>query len=153
MRHNFEVLVYLIHTTFQMETNSTSEPALIEAESLSPKRIRPLISDDRLAPSTREANLAEKERQQRISERQKKLSRNRHSATVLESGNCSTDDTNLVEVNASFVAQLKPHQIEGIKFMYNCTIESIAQMEKDGDSGGSGCILAHSMGLGNNFIE
>ena len=50
-----------------------------------------------------------------------------------------------VEVDQTLVKFLKPHQKNGIEFMYNCTIETVDQLET---SEGSGAILAHSMGLG-----
>ncbi|KAM3617680.1 uncharacterized protein V6R79_009577 [Siganus canaliculatus] len=40
---------------------------------------------------------------------------------------------------------VKPHQIGGIRFLYDNLVES---MERFGSSSGFGCILAHSMGLG-----
>ncbi|XP_040008195.1 helicase ARIP4-like isoform X2 [Xiphias gladius] len=40
---------------------------------------------------------------------------------------------------------VKPHQIGGIRFLYDNLVES---MERFGSSNGFGCILAHSMGLG-----
>ena len=42
--------------------------------------------------------------------------------------------------------QLKPHQISGIRFMFSNLINSIGQF--NAGFPGSGCILAHSMGLG-----
>lgn len=38
-----------------------------------------------------------------------------------------------------------PPQIGGIRFLYDNLVESV---ERFGSSGGFGCILAHSMGLG-----
>jgi RAD54-like protein 2 len=40
---------------------------------------------------------------------------------------------------------VKPHQIGGIRFLYDNVIESI---ERSNNSAGFGCILSHSMGLG-----
>ncbi|XP_028265315.1 helicase ARIP4-like isoform X2 [Parambassis ranga] len=40
---------------------------------------------------------------------------------------------------------VKPHQIGGIRFLYNNLVESV---ERFSSSSGFGCILAHSMGLG-----
>ena len=51
----------------------------------------------------------------------------------------------IVEVDKTLVKFLKPHQKNGIEFMYNCVVETIDQLDT---SEGSGCILAHSMGLG-----
>uniref|UniRef100_A0A0M3IYF2 Helicase ARIP4 n=1 Tax=Anisakis simplex TaxID=6269 RepID=A0A0M3IYF2_ANISI len=50
-----------------------------------------------------------------------------------------------VYVNKHLASVLKPHQIGGVRFMYDNVIETINGFEK---SPGFGCILAHVMGLG-----
>uniref|UniRef100_A0A6P5JWM7 Transcriptional regulator ATRX-like n=1 Tax=Phascolarctos cinereus TaxID=38626 RepID=A0A6P5JWM7_PHACI len=51
----------------------------------------------------------------------------------------------LVQIHKNLVTKLKPHQIDGVQFMWDCCCESVIQRKK---SPGSGCILAHCMGLG-----
>ena len=123
------------------------------------KKIRKLISDYKLSQSTREAEQAEKERLQRL-----ESNRSRRS-TSLEAGDeiCPSDnsaDESPVEplvleklsdtksslcVSRGLVKQLKPHQKDGVRFLWESVCESI-QMLKEGE--GSGALLAHCMGLG-----
>lgn len=49
-----------------------------------------------------------------------------------------------VRVHPELVTKMKPHQKEGIKFMYDCCYGG----NLGSRSAGSGCILAHCMGLG-----
>lgn len=51
----------------------------------------------------------------------------------------------LVKVNLKLSKILKPHQEEGVKFMWNSCYESLSRLKEDA---GAGCILAHCMGLG-----
>uniref|UniRef100_A0A8C6SUV9 DNA helicase n=1 Tax=Neogobius melanostomus TaxID=47308 RepID=A0A8C6SUV9_9GOBI len=51
----------------------------------------------------------------------------------------------LVQVHRNLVTRLKPHQVDGVQFMWDCCCESVKKVQK---SSGSGCILAHCMGLG-----
>lgn len=51
----------------------------------------------------------------------------------------------LVSVHKDLVKRLKPHQAEGIKFMWDACFESLERIKS---SSGSGCIIAHCMGLG-----
>lgn len=54
-------------------------------------------------------------------------------------------DEPLLEVDKALVSKLKPHQASGIQFMWDACFESLKRMK---ESKGSGCILAHCMGLG-----
>ncbi|XP_059188320.1 helicase ARIP4-like isoform X2 [Centropristis striata] len=48
-------------------------------------------------------------------------------------------------LSSQLARAVKPHQIGGIRFLYDNLVESV---ERFGSSSGFGCILAHSMGLG-----
>lgn len=51
----------------------------------------------------------------------------------------------LISVHRDLVKRLKPHQAKGIKFMWDACFESLERIKT---SSGSGCIIAHCMGLG-----
>lgn len=53
----------------------------------------------------------------------------------------------LISVDEKLVKKLKPHQAQGIKFMWDACFESVEKINEE-DSKGGGCILAHCMGLG-----
>ncbi|XP_077229028.1 protein CHROMATIN REMODELING 20-like isoform X2 [Tasmannia lanceolata] len=59
------------------------------------------------------------------------------------------EDEEPVRIPPSISAKLKPHQIAGIRFMWENIIQSVRKV-KSGDRG-LGCILAHTMGLGKTF--
>lgn len=50
-----------------------------------------------------------------------------------------------VTVHEELVQYLKPHQAQGIKFMWDACFESLERLK---NTSGSGCIIAHCMGLG-----
>ncbi|KAK9082989.1 hypothetical protein Scep_029460 [Stephania cephalantha] len=62
---------------------------------------------------------------------------------------CKRKDEDAVRIPPSISAKLKPHQISGIRFMWENIIQSVRKV-KSGDKG-LGCILAHTMGLGKTF--
>ena len=49
-----------------------------------------------------------------------------------------------VVLDRVLVSRMRAHQIEGIRFMYNCVMEHT-------NPGFQGCILADSMGLGKSL--
>ncbi|CAF3826502.1 unnamed protein product [Rotaria magnacalcarata] len=74
---------------------------------------------------------------------------------VLET-NPYTNDI-IIEVSLLLVINMKPHQIDGVKFLWNQVFESTTRIaasideQSHLDLGGSGAILAHCMGLGKSF--
>ncbi|XP_058453688.1 transcriptional regulator ATRX-like [Malaya genurostris] len=50
-----------------------------------------------------------------------------------------------IRVHPELSGKMKPHQKEGVKFMYDCCYGCVSDIRT---SKGSGCILAHCMGLG-----
>ena len=113
-----------------------------------------ILTEAELEEETRIATKNEANRKKRLSERQKRYN------DIIETKMMHAKDGGKrlildidtrskkvnVEVHRTLADALKPHQEDGIKFLYNCLIESVDHLKK-GDEG-SGCILAHSMGLG-----
>ncbi|KIH54586.1 protein, SNF2 family, partial [Ancylostoma duodenale] len=100
-----------------------------------------IMSSDKLQQETLDAEKAERERRKRLEQKQKEfngieLMEGVDIASALVSG------TNTVQKLK--VRVLKPHQAQGVQFMYDSAFESIDRL---GEQGGGG-ILAHCMGLG-----
>ncbi|XP_050068109.1 transcriptional regulator ATRX homolog [Anopheles maculipalpis] len=119
------------------------------------KNIRKLLKKGDLEETTKNAEQEERERKQRIADRQKLYNlvydEKPEVATTLEQLVLDFDEETkepLLEVDKKLVKLLKPHQANGIKFMFDACFESIEQMK---ESKGSGCILAHCMGLGKSL--
>ncbi|XP_052903383.1 transcriptional regulator ATRX homolog isoform X2 [Anopheles moucheti] len=116
------------------------------------KNIRKLLKKQDLEETTKNAAQEERDRKQRIAERQKLYNQMYDEkpavATTLEKLVLDFDEETkkpLLEVDKKLVKLLKPHQANGIKFMFDACFESLEQMK---ENKGSGCILAHCMGLG-----
>ncbi|XP_078025401.1 transcriptional regulator ATRX isoform X2 [Epinephelus lanceolatus] len=122
------------------------------------KKIRKILKDDKLRTETRDALKEEEERRKRIAEREALRKKLREVIVVEESSQVTCPITTklvldedeetkepLVQVHRNLVTKLKPHQVDGVQFMWDCCCESVRKIEK---SAGSGCILAHCMGLG-----
>ncbi|TRZ01034.1 hypothetical protein DNTS_034924 [Danionella cerebrum] len=122
------------------------------------KKIRKIIKDDKLRTETRDALKEEEDRRKRVAERERLRQRLRETIEVQESSQVTCPITTklvldadeetkepLVQVHRNMVTKLKPHQVDGVQFMWDCCCESVRKIKK---SPGSGCILAHCMGLG-----
>jgi transcriptional regulator ATRX len=127
------------------------------------KNIRKIIDDKELDTQTKHAVEAELERRKRIEEKQKKYNdnllvqssyisyieneekNNFNRRLILELD--KTTNESLIEVSPKLVQQLKPHQCDGIRFLWNNVFESIDAIQNKKQQG-NGCILAHCMGLG-----
>lgn len=122
------------------------------------KDIRKLMSNKKLKDSTKAASRAEEERRARIAEKQKKYNNIIQEVDESSPTKCPItkqlilereEETNepILEVDKDLVAKLKPHQVEAVEFLWNCTVESLKMLKED-KTEGAGCILAHCMGLG-----
>ena len=106
------------------------------------KKIRKMIVDAKLASETKQAVQEEKERAERLKKR-KSVGDQAEDRLVLEQDPKTKEAR--VEVRRSLVPDIKPHQKEGIKFLYDACVESLERL----NSGrAAGAILAHCMGLG-----
>ncbi|XP_008195590.2 transcriptional regulator ATRX homolog isoform X2 [Tribolium castaneum] len=116
------------------------------------KQIRNIWGRDSLAESTKQAEAEERERKARIAEKQKKYNQIYEFSSQLNAKVDKVvldfDEENqkeLLKVDDSLVSKLKPHQASGVQFMWDACFESL---ERAKSTKGSGCILAHCMGLG-----
>ncbi|TKS83503.1 Transcriptional regulator ATRX [Collichthys lucidus] len=123
------------------------------------KKIRKIIEDENLRAETQEALREEEERCKRLADRQQQMEDRR--VIVINDDELSQvscpittklvldqdEETKepLLEVHSNLVRKLKPHQVDGVQFIWDSCCESV---KKANSSPGSGCILAHCMGLG-----
>lgn len=110
------------------------------------KNIRKIIEDCDLSVLTQIAAKNERDRKERLKVKQEK-----RNGLVIESDQLILNDEPLISVDKNLVKLLKPHQKEGVQFMWDACYESCDSLFT---STGGGCILAHCMGLGesNNSI-
>ncbi|XP_077983732.1 uncharacterized protein LOC144438534 [Glandiceps talaboti] len=117
------------------------------------KKIRKLMTEDKLKEETIRAAKEEEERRKRIADRRKEVIRVEDESSpqkcpvttklVLE---CDPDTNEpIVQVQKDLIRHLKPHQVDAVQFLWDSCIESVAKVKKED---GGGCILAHCMGLG-----
>ncbi|XP_023260466.1 transcriptional regulator ATRX-like [Seriola lalandi dorsalis] len=123
------------------------------------KKIRKIIEDVNLRAETQEALREEEERCKRLADRDQQMEDRREVFVIadeLSQVACpittklvldQDEETKkpLVQVHRNLVTCLKPHQVDGVQFIWDSCCESV---KKANSSPGSGCILAHCMGLG-----
>ncbi|XP_019941418.2 transcriptional regulator ATRX-like isoform X2 [Paralichthys olivaceus] len=123
------------------------------------KKIRKIIDDENLRTETQEALREEEERCKRLADREQQMEDRREIIVIedeLSQVVCPVttklvldqdEETKepLVQVHRNLVTRLKPHQVDGVQFIWDSCCESV---KKANSSPGSGCILAHCMGLG-----
>ncbi|XP_072754858.1 uncharacterized protein [Anoplolepis gracilipes] len=116
------------------------------------KNIRKVLKDKQVAEDTKLAAKEEEERLKRIAERQalynemyemRLAGEEKVEKLVLDFDPKTKKE--LVSVHEDLVKRLKPHQAQGIKFMWDACFESLERVKT---TSGSGCIIAHCMGLG-----
>lgn len=112
--------------------------------------LRPILDDSELAWETIEAKRHESNREKLLAQKTKMMEEmfsddvawsdkgNLH--LDYDSGNCQ-----MLSVHPKLVKSLKEYQREGVQFMYDVCFGGIDTMDQ---FPGSGCILAHCMGLG-----
>ncbi|CAF1300923.1 unnamed protein product [Didymodactylos carnosus] len=133
---------------------------------------RRIIEDDELCPQTQLALTAEREREKRLQEKQKLYNetllneqQKLNAENAGEQQELILEQYPLIEVDRRLVKQMKKHQIEGVRFLWDNCYESVERLKQQrhisqttiyeqndtNDIGGSGCIMAHCMGLGKTF--
>ncbi|GLV33272.1 XNP [Carabus blaptoides fortunei] len=138
--------------TSKEKKKKAAEAKAEEEEQSTRKKIRNVWNRDSLAETTKQAAKEEEERKKRIAERQK-LYNDIYVSTLNENAKIEKlvldfdEETKeeLLSVDLELVSKLKPHQAKGVQFMWTACFESL---ERAKTHEGSGCILAHCMGLG-----
>lgn len=113
-------------------------------------RIKPMLRHDQLESETINAQKKEADRLRRLEKRSNFLTK------LLKTKNENIDENDLVldyasstkkfiKVHTEIAKHLKPHQRDGVKFMYDSCYGAVDSLK---ENSGSGCILAHCMGLG-----
>lgn len=144
----------LISLSSSSNNSDDSDVEEVASEDNSKKRmIKPMLRADQLAGETKHAQKQENDRIKRLDKKestlQKALKEAREKGTLSEGRELildyNSEKKEFIKVHPDLVKHLKDHQFEGIKFMYDCCYGSVDNIRKNP---GSGCILAHCMGLG-----
>lgn len=138
---------FIISSDSDSEVSSTHEKT----------RRRKELSPEELKEETKKAQKAEKDRIKKLDKKKEALTEylsQRLSQQSMDDDIICENDLILdfskklnksIEVHPQLVDKLKEHQKEGIQFMYDNCYGNVDDVKEDN---GSGCILAHCMGLG-----
>ncbi|KAF5307148.1 hypothetical protein FQR65_LT00664 [Abscondita terminalis] len=135
-------------TTVKEDLNNSGD----SQKSKGRKNIRAILDYTTLTQATKTAHLQERRRKNRLTQKQKNME------AILSQSQFSEEDdgfildidettkTPIVVIHPALSKKLKSHQKAGVKFMWDSCYEGVERIT----SGylGSGCILAHCMGLG-----
>ncbi|KAF6198851.1 hypothetical protein GE061_006874 [Apolygus lucorum] len=137
------------------EGGGKKDKSLNDSSSKGRKSIRRILKEDDLKQTTQAALKSEQERKKRIADKQKlynsmveRTSEAHKELTELVLDFNPKTKEKIVTVDPTLVKKLKPHQAEGIKFMWDSCFETMKMAQS---KSGSGCILAHCMGLGKSL--
>lgn len=108
------------------------------------KGLRAIMSNAELSIETRNAQKNERKREMLIKSKKEMMEELNADGSSL-SLDYDSKTKEFVTVHSQIVSTLKKHQVEGLKFMYDCCFVGVDTIET---FPGSGCILAHCMGLG-----
>lgn len=124
-----------------------------EDESAKKRNIRAIMSEDQLTVETKQAQKEEDSRIRRLEKKNnmlsQRLSQSQSQSIDHEESSIILDYDSKRKINIcvhpDIVKHLKEHQVDGIRFMYDNSYGGVDYIDK---FQGSGCILAHCMGLG-----
>uniref|UniRef100_A0A8D3B6P2 DNA helicase n=1 Tax=Scophthalmus maximus TaxID=52904 RepID=A0A8D3B6P2_SCOMX len=156
---DFVISVKLIAMVEQSDREDGEEGTDVRGTPKGRKKIRKIIEDENLRAETQEALREEEERCKRLANREQHMEDRREiivipdelsqvvcpitTKLVLDQDEQTKEP--LVQVHRNLVTRLKPHQVDGVQFIWDSCCESV---KKANSAPGSGCILAHCMGLG-----
>lgn len=131
--------------------SSNSDVEAVDVEpSQKPRSLKPMLRPDQLAGETIKAQKLENERISRLEKKNNMLDKvlKEHPEVDKEKDlilDYIKETETFIKVHPGIVKYLKPHQFDGVRFMYDSCYGGVETLKK---SPGSGCILAHCMGLG-----
>uniref|UniRef100_A0A1I8PAA2 Transcriptional regulator ATRX n=1 Tax=Stomoxys calcitrans TaxID=35570 RepID=A0A1I8PAA2_STOCA len=140
----------LISLSSESENSDVEEIGVESNQAAKPRAIKPMLRQDQLAGETLKAQKHENERISRLEKKHNMLDKALKEQNEVDKNKDLVLDyiketKTFIKVHPGIVKYLKPHQFDGVRFMYDSCYGGVDSLKK---SPGSGCILAHCMGLG-----